>query len=375
MRLQRPLVLLTALLCAEHAAAQLPAYWDRDNDWTIPPDAAHGTTQGNPAPDMQGHLVYHYEYVTTGGGLGTANPWYLEPTTPLTWDKSWYGSEGGWSVGDNFGCVMRPGSVTHPGQWPGYVPIVRWRNTTGQKADVDLTGMLWIGWSGDFQSAYPVDVDYVVGLWDAGSGTTVVLQADTLIKPTQDNSVEAVPITLDILGLRLDPGDEIFWTLRGWESTFQGKWVTMNDRHLNLVQRPVGDDYCGPAEVNSRGIPAQLLASGSTSVVDDALTLKAVALPYNQFGMFLTSQSQGFAQNPGGSQGNLCLSGNIGRFNGQIFNTMGMAEATLPVDLSSVPTPSGPVAIQPGETWNFQAWYRDLPSTSNFTDAISITFE
>ena len=34
------------------------------------------------------------------------------------------------------------------------------------------------------------------------------------------------------------------------------------------------------------------------------------------------------------------------------------------------------VAIQPGETWNFQLWYRDNnpQTTSNFTDAISIFF-
>lgn len=29
---------------------------------------------------------------------------------------------------------------------------------------------------------------------------------------------------------------------------------------------------------------------------------------------------------------------------------------------------------QPGETWSFQAWYRDVSNTNNFTDAVSITF-
>ncbi|MCP3916270.1 MAG: hypothetical protein GY711_12005 [bacterium] len=32
--------------------------------------------------------------------------------------------------------------------------------------------------------------------------------------------------------------------------------------------------------------------------------------------------------------------------------------------------------FQPGETWNFQCWYRDNNPgpTSNFTDAVSVTF-
>jgi hypothetical protein len=35
------------------------------------------------------------------------------------------------------------------------------------------------------------------------------------------------------------------------------------------------------------------------------------------------------------------------------------------------------VAVLAGETWNFQAWYRDLnpTTTSNFTNAVSIAFQ
>ncbi len=31
-----------------------------------------------------------------------------------------------------------------------------------------------------------------------------------------------------------------------------------------------------------------------------------------------------------------------------------------------------PMPFQPGETWNFQAWYRDTGGTNNFTDAVSV---
>jgi len=42
------------------------------------------------------------------------------------------------------------------------------------------------------------------------------------------------------------------------------------------------------------------------------------------------------------------------------------------------PTPVNIVGILAGETWNFQAWYRDTVAgqpTSNFTDAIQIGFQ
>ncbi len=47
---------------------------------------------------------------------------------------------------------------------------------------------------------------------------------------------------------------------------------------------------------------------------------------------------------------------------------------TTRVDLGSVTT--GPVSVvQPGDTWNFQCWYRDTFNTNNFTDGVSVTFQ
>ncbi len=45
------------------------------------------------------------------------------------------------------------------------------------------------------------------------------------------------------------------------------------------------------------------------------------------------------------------------------------------MDLTAVPQPTGNVAVQPGDTWNFQAWYRDIGNTNNFTDAVSVLFQ
>jgi hypothetical protein len=137
--------------------------------------------------------------------------------------------------------------------------------------------------------------------------------------------------------------------------------------------------YCSPAVVNSTIYPAGLSASGSNEVSADDLSLLASQMPHNTFGYFLTSQTQGFVTGFSGSQGNLCLGGAMGRFNsaGQVKNSGATGSFTLPVQLTSMPQPLGSVVVQPGETWNFQAWYRDWnPSnTSNLTDAIAITFQ
>ena len=140
---------------------------------------------------------------------------------------------------------------------------------------------------------------------------------------------------------------------------------------------PIGTNYCGPANVNSSGRPAQIAAAGDVRVHFDALVLEATQTATNQFGFFLNSQTQAFVANPGGSQGNLCLGGSIGRHSADITSTGPMGEFSLEVDLGAVPTPGGAYAVQPGETWNWQAWFRDdnPGQTSNFTDGVSITWE
>ena len=124
-----------------------------------------------------------------------------------------------------------------------------------------------------------------------------------------------------------------------------------------------------------------MTVTGSDLVSNNDVSLNAGNLPPNQFGFFLNSMSQGFVPGPGGSQGNLCLSGAIGRYNpaaGFPVQSSGAAGTiSLQIDLTNTPTPAGFSAITAGQTWNFQAWYRDLNPgpVSNFTDAVSVTFQ
>jgi hypothetical protein len=48
------------------------------------------------------------------------------------------------------------------------------------------------------------------------------------------------------------------------------------------------------------------------------------------------------------------------------------------LDLTQHPTPTGFVSVVAGESWSFQAWYRDSiggVATSNFTDGLEVDFQ
>ena len=139
----------------------------------------------------------------------------------------------------------------------------------------------------------------------------------------------------------------------------------------------IGTNYCTPANNNSTGQPAMIEAIGSDVVADNDVTLIASQLPVDVFGYFLASETQGFIPNPNGSDGILCLSGKIGRFAKQIKKSDSAGEISIVVDLTNIPV-TPPYSVMAGETWNFQAWFRDKTGgqpTSNFTDGISILFK
>ena len=142
----------------------------------------------------------------------------------------------------------------------------------------------------------------------------------------------------------------------------------------------IGTNYCGPAALNSSGLRGEMLLIGSASAAQNELSLVAESLPSNVFGFFIAGPTQGFTMNAGGSAGNLCLAGAIGRYvgPGQVQNTGALGRMELPIDLTSVPTPNGFIALTAGTTWNFQAWNRDMypgGATSNFTDGVTIVLQ
>ncbi|HIG87466.1 MAG TPA: hypothetical protein EYQ25_10520 [Planctomycetes bacterium] len=160
----------------------------------------------------------------------------------------------------------------------------------------------------------------------------------------------------------IDPGTGISadFTISG---TLYGSWTN-----------PAPSTYCAAA-TNSTGMAGTILMTGSTRLQDQNLVLMATQLPVGQFAFFIVAPNQGFVANPGGSQGNICLSGGLGRYNSQVGQVDAFGTFARNLSITSIPV-NPPVSAQIGETWYFQAWYRDQnPGTvSNFTEGLAVTF-
>jgi hypothetical protein len=163
------------------------------------------------------------------------------------------------------------------------------------------------------------------------------------------------------------------WSLDTPGAVVNGTVLTINSGPIG-----VGTNYC-TANPNSTGVTGQISGSGSASIGANNLTLMTSRLPLNAFGFFLTSLTQAVTPNPGGSQGILCIGGQIGRYvgPGQIQNTGGSGAFSLLLNLNQIPTPTGFVPAVAGQVRSFQSWHRDSVggvATSNFTDGLAVTF-
>ncbi|MEZ6016192.1 MAG: hypothetical protein R3F49_13820 [Planctomycetota bacterium] len=153
-------------------------------------------------------------------------------------------------------------------------------------------------------------------------------------------------------------------------------WVA----YLAPLDERVGAAYCAPTQPNSTGNASQLDLVGLANVHDDALFARASSLPPGAPALALVSRAPGLVVMPGGSDGNLCLGGAIGRYvaPGQIQLASPTGTFELALALDELPTPGGLVSASPGETWYFQVWHRDggpATGSSNFTNGVSVTFE
>lgn len=140
----------------------------------------------------------------------------------------------------------------------------------------------------------------------------------------------------------------------------------------------VGDVSCGPSAINSSGVQSRIVATGTATPGSTDLNLRAFGLPANELGIFISSRTAGAPAVLSGSTGSLCLTGAIGRFvgPGQIFGSGPDGSFVLFVDTSAIPQPGGLVTVMPGDTWSFQAWFRDgaAGNASNLTDAVMLSF-
>ncbi|MEZ5975199.1 MAG: lamin tail domain-containing protein [Planctomycetota bacterium] len=297
--------------------------------------------------------------------------------------------------------------------------FVEFTNTTA--APIDLTG-----WSMDDQSALPGTLDLSAAGVLAPGASFLVTDADpvafaaawglsgtVVIGPNADaalgrnDEINLFDASGDLVE-RLTYGDEDFpGSVRAKDASAQGCWQALGnnnpfgwslsvvgDAHGSFassggdVGSPgvfalvtcsgLGNTLCDPAVANSTGGPATLTAFGSPYAETNRVVLVASALPPGEFGFFLNGTAAGFVANPGGSMGNLCLGGSLGRYNraSEIFAADATGQGSLALDLSNTPTPTGPTAVLAGQTWYYQCWYRDTSVTSsNFTGALEIVYQ
>ena len=136
----------------------------------------------------------------------------------------------------------------------------------------------------------------------------------------------------------------------------------------------VGSSYC-TAIANSTGSIGTLAAFGTLDPSMGPFELRVDSLPPFVFGLYLNSRQPGHVLMPNASAGVLCLGGQIGRLNAQVFNSGATGSHVAPIDLAQLPTPNGFVAATSGDVWHFQCWHRDVHqgSASNFTLPVAVT--
>jgi len=286
---------------------------------------------------------------------------------------------------DQSGTIDQPNEVT-----PYFIAPPQGGTAFHWEITRDVHGALYLGDTGneliwklvDTNQNGTIDAGEEHVLWQSPVASNVWdidVDNDGSLYLVEDQTPDRLVRLFDVDGDgTIDPVTEAFVL---YDDTLSGNDLG-SVRAIALVKGPVqaGTNYCGPAVINSTGRSATMSSTGSASASLNDLVLVASDLPQNSFGYFLTSRTQGFILTPGGSQGNLCLSGTIGRYvgPGQIQNSGTTGVISLATDLGQMPTPIGPVSVQVGEMWSFTAWYRDSvggAAVSNFADGYEVTFQ
>ena len=139
-----------------------------------------------------------------------------------------------------------------------------------------------------------------------------------------------------------------------------------------------GYQYCY-GEANSTGERALIYAWGNNSTTG-IKEIRTERLPTNQFCYLLSGSAVGYVPNPGGSDGDLCLGGVLGRYNvgSEIGFTGPSGHFVFDVHPAAIRQAGGNTVGMAGQTWYFQTWFRDSAAGvghSNFSNGVAIPLE
>ena len=227
------LVMRASLVVAAGSAAahaDVTESWRRSTDWVA--GTAQGAGLNNPSA-VRGMPVWRYEYAS-GGAFDSANPWYKNPGTLLTWDGAWWGTGSGvWSRSDNHSPPISSSRLVHNVAAAEYdsAPMVRWLNPLGNGGLVNIAGTLLLNWDGQNGLGRPDDVDIVIAKYSAASNTTAAIFSATRSKPNPVPSVgDSVIIPIALGNISVNQGDSILISERAHDSLFPlGAWINLYD--------------------------------------------------------------------------------------------------------------------------------------------------
>ncbi|MCP4992918.1 MAG: hypothetical protein GY934_03895 [Gammaproteobacteria bacterium] len=341
-----------------------------------------------------GRVVAASAYHMNFGVLGrnSQGQWHVEQWMSNPFWRDWFNDpyasiafQGDLIVfGQPFG-TSEMGGLTQPR--PGSVQVFR-ETTQGWQfeADLEASDSWWgpagpIDWKSD-RFGYSVDVDdgrIVVGALQAhiypneqgpddGYGAAYVFEKEGTQWVEQYRLWAETPTREERFGNAI--------SVQGNAVIVTNQWLTSAGNSLNaqVFYVPMGQSVC-EGQSNSGGGSADLAITGFEDPNIGFLHLATTGVPTGQTVLFLAATQSGLINNPGGSQGDLCLGGSLARFNraGEFGLADGAGSFEVNIAPSSIPvSPTRPILS--GETWYFQAWYRDGAS-SNFSSAVGVLFE
>lgn len=196
--------------------------WNQNTDWVSAPTPNAST--GNPAPDSMGNPVWEYAW-TTGGGLGSPNPWYAGTPTRLVWDPSWFGQAGNenWVLSNDTAPSQGRGSFLTPGAPSATrVSVLRWVAPETLPNGLFIDGWYegsWTNNSATYQTA-------IARLPGGDGGQAQLLFSDTL-SSIWNNSTQPVHLRVP----QVNAGDVIVFSAR---ATADHGWWTIWTHNLKL---------------------------------------------------------------------------------------------------------------------------------------------
>ena len=302
----------------------------------------------------------------------------------------------------NFGTTGTPpstygGAANLPGMWNEVDTVGLIGTTFNSGPLMDSSGsptMVEVTLDGGVNDIFSLDFDNALMSGDDAALLEDCIYFDGAGTITFSN---LPPGAYDVYTYAIAPDDDTYQTLVDVAGSSSGSQIVGGDfaagfvlgtthaLHTVTVGAPgtivistdvLGSPFCA-ANPNSTGVPGEIHALGSALVANNDVELRVSSVPAGQFGIFVVSRTFGTPVPVG--DGNLCLNGQIGRYQdlSQIWQADPMGEAGLVIDLQTIPQPMSIESVMPGETWSWQAWHRDanpMGPTSNFTNGVSIPF-